>query len=61
VVKIEEMLEEARRKGLKGNEDLTVYVLSLLEVPSRNREERWQMAIQQAAAGLAPLTAYYSV
>ncbi|MDR1064677.1 MAG: DUF4123 domain-containing protein [Azoarcus sp.] len=58
--KIESMLDVARRQGLKEDEDLTTYVLSLLEVPSRAQEARWQTAIRQAAAGQAPLTAYYS-
>jgi hypothetical protein len=61
VAKVEDMLEEARRRGLKKQEDLTVYVLSLLEAPARAGEARWQTALQQAARGREPLSAYFSV
>ena len=60
LTKIEDMLSMARQQGLQEQEDLTVYVLSLLEVPARSTEDRWQTAIRQAATGQAPLTAYYS-
>lgn len=60
LAKIEDMLDAAKRQGLKQPEDLTVYVLSLLEAPGRAGEARWQAALQQAAAGRAPLKAYFS-
>ena len=60
LARIEDILGTARQQGLKEQEDLMVYVLSLLEAPSRSQEERWQTAIRQTAAGQAPLRAYYS-
>jgi hypothetical protein len=60
LAKIEDMLSMARQQGLREQEDLMVYVLSLLEVPSRSREEHWQTSVQRASTGQAPLTAYYS-
>jgi hypothetical protein len=60
VAKIEDMLDEARGRGLKETEDLTVYVLSLLNKPSLSRDRHWRAAVKLAADGQAPLTAYYS-
>ena len=59
LAKIEEMLNTAKQHGLKGEADLTTYVLSLLEEPARAQETRWLKAVQQAVAGYAPMTQYF--
>jgi hypothetical protein len=60
LAKIEAMLNEAKQQGLHSQDDLTVYVLSLLETPARSNDPNWQAAIQMAAAGKAALKAYFT-
>jgi hypothetical protein len=60
VAKIEDMLDEARGRGLKDSRDLTVYVLSLLKQPSLTRDRHWQEAVKMAAAGKMPLLGFCS-
>jgi hypothetical protein len=60
LAKIEEMLDAGKQVGLRKKDDLTTYVLSLLEEPTRMQEERWRLAVRQAVSGQQPLTAYFS-
>jgi hypothetical protein len=60
LAKIEEMLAAGKQQGLRSKDDLAVYVWSLLEDPSRAQENRWQMAVKQAAKGQRSLSAYFS-
>jgi hypothetical protein len=60
VAVIEEILKAARKEGLRSGADLKIYALALIDNPARGREKRWQKAVRQAAAGQAPLSAYFA-
>jgi hypothetical protein len=61
LAQIEEMLETAQKQhGLKSKDDLTTYVLTLLDNPGIAREKNWQEALRRAASSEAGLDAYYS-
>ena len=60
LAKIEEMLKAAREQGLERQDDLVIYVLTLLNTPARAWDADWQAALQRAAAGEAPLRAYFT-
>jgi hypothetical protein len=60
IAKIEEMLKEAREQGLDRQDDLVIYVLSLLDAATRKLDADWQEALQRAVAGKAPLRAYFT-
>jgi hypothetical protein len=55
------MLDEAKRHGLRTSNDLSTYVVAILEAPERSTERRWLMAIQQAVLNQVPLDAYFLV
>lgn len=55
LAKVEDLLEKGRKHGLKTSEDLTTYVLTLLETPEIEKDERWQAALRKTVAGQAPL------
>jgi hypothetical protein len=59
LAKIEGLLEMGKNKGLKSPNDLNAYVLALLEDPKRAEEPRWQIALQNAVLGKAPLKTYF--
>lgn len=61
LAKIEELLDVGKKQGLSTrNDDLTVYVLALLEEPARATEPRWQAALNAAVAGFTPLKTYFA-
>jgi hypothetical protein len=61
LAQIEELLEAARmRHGLKSKDDLTVYVLTMLNTPGIAEESRWQEAMRLAVKGEVGLGEYHS-
>jgi hypothetical protein len=60
LAKIDDLVEAGKKQGLSTRDDLTVYVVGLLEKPARAEEPRWQASLQAAATGHAPLKTYFS-
>jgi len=61
LAKVESLLETGKKQGLNTQNDLTAYVLALLEDPMRAEEPRWLEAVQRAVAGYAPLKNYFAI
>ncbi|MDR0234396.1 MAG: DUF4123 domain-containing protein [Zoogloeaceae bacterium] len=55
LAKIEDLLEAGRKRNLSKEDDLTDYVLRLLEKPELERSHFWQEAVRKAAAGSSSL------
>jgi hypothetical protein len=60
LTRIENVLEEAKRQGLTKQSDQIIYAMACLRHPERLDDPGWQNAVQNAAAGLRPLDAYFA-
>jgi hypothetical protein len=55
LARVEETVNEAQQKGLRQEEDLIAYTLSVLYYPALQTDANWQNAVQNAAQEKAPL------
>jgi len=60
LAQVENLLQAGKESGLEMRDDQFIYARAIFENPARAGQPDWQAAVQNAAAGKAPLSAYFT-